>query len=92
MQLEAHVFICTHTRTDKASCGAKGSEGLRDEVKAEARKSFAGNKIRINASGCLGHCEEGIACVIYPQQKWLLGLNSGDAQTVCKSLDEALKG
>tara|TARA_B100001113_G_scaffold175191_1_gene143564 strand:+ start:16152 stop:16379 length:228 start_codon:yes stop_codon:yes gene_type:complete len=26
--------------------------------------------VRINKSGCLNRCEEGIACVIYPQGIW----------------------
>jgi predicted metal-binding protein len=76
--LKAHVFICTNTRANgEASCGAKGSENFRKEIKDEAKKLF-GKDVRINASGCLGPCEKGIACVIYPQGKWELNLTATD--------------
>ena len=26
--------------------------------------------IRVNKSGCLGNCEKGVACVIYPEGIW----------------------
>jgi predicted metal-binding protein len=76
--LKAHVFVCTNTRANgEASCGAKGSETFRKELKEEAKKMF-GKSVRINASGCLGPCEQGIACVIYPQGEWKLNLTAND--------------
>lgn len=81
-QLDQHLFICTHEReAGKDSCGAKGAAPMRDELKAWAKKNCAG-KVRINAAGCLGHCEQGIAAVAYPQGKWFLDLKSTDLEVL----------
>lgn len=88
-KLDTHLFICTNHRKDRASCGALGSEGLRDAVK-NACKTIPElkGKIRINAAGCLGHCERGITAVFYPQSVWKFELTSESAQTL---VDEAVK-
>ena len=69
---EAHVFVCTNDRGENAkrpSCARKGSEKLRDYMKAQARASGVA-KVRINASGCLDRCELGCNLVIYPEGVW----------------------
>lgn len=38
--------------------------------------------VRVNASGCLGHCEEGITAVMYPQGEWKLNLTPSDTETL----------
>ena len=70
-EYDAHLFICTNLKgpgpdgQPRASCAAKGSEKLRESVKSAAAKRFAGQSFRVNASGCLGACEEGIAAVCF---------------------------
>jgi (2Fe-2S) ferredoxin len=76
-KLKAHVFICTNERQNKASCAQKGSISLREELKKECLNLF-GKEVRINESGCLGQCEKGIACVIYPDSKWLFFLKNDE--------------
>jgi (2Fe-2S) ferredoxin len=69
---EAHVFVCTNDRGDgakRASCARRGSEKLRDYMKAQARAAGVKN-IRINAAGCLDRCELGCTLVIYPEGVW----------------------
>lgn len=69
---EHHVFVCTNRRPDghrRGSCAAKGSEGLRDYMKARAKElGLAG--VRINSAGCLDRCEHGPTMVIYPRGTW----------------------
>ena len=69
---ERHVFICGHERPEGASrpsCNQRGSLELLSVVKAEGRKQGLEN-IRIQKSGCLDFCENGIACVVYHEGIW----------------------
>jgi (2Fe-2S) ferredoxin len=67
-----HVFVCGNRRPDghpRGSCAAKGSEKIRDYMKARV-KELGLSSIRINASGCLDRCELGPCAVIYPEGIW----------------------
>lgn len=94
LRLEAHLFICTNTKQTGASCGAKGSVELRDQVKDWAAKEHPEwrGRVRVNASGCLGRCARGIAAVLYPQGSWITGLAKGDGPQLKRVLEDTLKG
>ncbi len=67
-----HVFVCTNRRPDghpKGSCAERGSEKLRDYMKARA-KQLGLARVRINAAGCLDRCEHGPCIVVYPEGVW----------------------
>ncbi|MGE5548150.1 MAG: (2Fe-2S) ferredoxin domain-containing protein [Solirubrobacterales bacterium] len=67
-----HVFACTNRRPDghpRGSCAAKGSEALRDYMKARA-KELGLAAVRINSAGCLDRCELGPVLVVYPDGIW----------------------
>lgn len=69
---DAHLFVCTNRRPDghkRGSCAARGSEGLRDYMKARAKELGIPN-IRVNSAGCLDRCELGPCLVIYPEGVW----------------------
>jgi hypothetical protein len=56
-----HVFCCVNERPDdhpRGCCKAKGSQDLRDYMKARA-KALRLRRVRINVSGCLDRCELG---------------------------------
>ncbi len=68
----AHLFVCCNRRPDghaRGSCAAKGSERLRDYMKARA-KELGLPQLRVNAAGCLDRCELGPCMVIYPEGVW----------------------
>jgi (2Fe-2S) ferredoxin len=68
----AHLFMCTNRRPDgdkRGSCAERGSEPLRDYMKARAKELGIPN-IRVNTAGCLERCEFGPALVIYPEGVW----------------------
>ncbi len=67
-----HVFVCTNRRPDghpKGSCAARGSEKLRDYMKARA-KELGLASVRVNSAGCLDRCEHGPCLVVYPEGVW----------------------
>ena len=69
---EAHVFCCTNERPaghPRGCCKAKGSEKLRDYMKARANE-FGLSRVRINTSGCPDRFELGSTMVIYPEGVW----------------------
>lgn len=90
--LKCHLFVCTNTRKDgKASCGEKGAEFLRSKIK-EATKQEFGKSVRINAAGCLGECEKGVVCVLYPQGQWFFGQNQESSLNLIREVQKAVKG
>ncbi len=67
-----HIFVCTNRRPDghpRGSCAARGSEALRDYMKARV-KELGLTRIRVNSAGCLDRCELGPCVVIYPDGVW----------------------
>jgi (2Fe-2S) ferredoxin len=72
LHFAAHVFVCCNRRPDghpRGSCAARGSERLRDYMKARA-KELALPDLRINTAGCLDRCDLGPCVVIYPEGVW----------------------
>ncbi len=90
--LDAHLFICTNHRDGKESCAEKGSVALREKVKKicqDSERSWHG-RVRVNTSGCLGRCSEGIVAVLYPQGEWMTGLTPESSARVEKALAKVL--
>lgn len=85
---DLHLFVCLHKRETGESCGQKNSEVLRAALKASAKSDPELQKlrVRINGSGCLGRCEEGIAAVCYPRGEWLTHLQSSDHSKVLAAI------
>lgn len=89
MNFEKHVFICTQCAYIQEN-GEYSDPALtvqfRKEVKQAVKERYPDRKIRVNASGCLGQCEKGISCVIYPQNEWLTELRPGDKERIIEKL------
>jgi (2Fe-2S) ferredoxin len=84
---EAHLFVCCNRRPDghkRGSCAAKGSERLRDYMKARAKELGLG-RVRVNMAGCLDRCELGPCMVIYPEGAWYRIENETDVDAVLLS-------
>ncbi len=72
MTFRMHVFICTNERPTehpRGCCSAKRSLDIMTHLKRAARAEGL-DDVRINKSGCLGYCEQGPSCVIYPEGTW----------------------
>ncbi|MFN7729164.1 MAG: (2Fe-2S) ferredoxin domain-containing protein [Bdellovibrio sp.] len=88
MSYKTHLFVCTNAPDNPKKCGSKGSEDMRRRLKDTCFKKY-GKDVRINASGCLGYCERGIAAVVYPSGQWLLDLTNQDDQKLLDAVDES---
>lgn len=72
MFYETHVFVCGNRRPEgheRGSCAAKGSEKIRDYMKARVKELKIKN-VRVNQAGCLDRCELGPCAVLYPEGVW----------------------
>ncbi len=84
LYFDVHVFVCCNRRPDghaRGSCAARGSEKLRDYMKARA-KELRIPRIRINSAGCLDRCEQGPCVVIYPDGVWYRLETTADVDAV----------
>ncbi len=90
--LEAHLFICTNLKEKGESCAQKGSVQLRNSIKELCQDEKRGwhGRIRVNTSGCLGRCSEGITAVLYPQATWMTGLTESSSAEVSAILSKVL--
>lgn len=80
----SHVFVCTNVRPEghpRGCCKAKGSERLRDYMKARA-KELGLKDVRINTAGCLDRCELGPTMVIYPEGVWYSPKTTADIDAI----------
>ncbi|MDX9730979.1 MAG: (2Fe-2S) ferredoxin domain-containing protein [Bdellovibrionales bacterium] len=77
-----HVLVCTNARApgEKQSCGPLGAETIRAELKSWlrdemiARPNLKGKiKVRVNGSGCLDFCKQGIVLAVYGFNETALG-------------------
>jgi (2Fe-2S) ferredoxin len=83
----AHVFVCCNRRPDghrRGSCAARGSEALRDYMKARA-KELGLRDVRVNMAGCLDRCEFGPTLVIYPEGVWYNPKTNSDIDEILET-------
>lgn len=86
-----HVFCCTNLRPEghrRGSCAARGSEPLRNYMKARVKElgveGRIEGKVRINGAGCLDRCEFGPVMVIYPEGVWYTYRTEQDVEDILR--------
>lgn len=70
---EKHLFVCTNAREPghpRGCCHAKQGEAVKEALKAALKTHSLKRAVRINAAGCLDHCEHGPCIVVYPEGVW----------------------
>ena len=84
-RFQRHVFICINERPPghpKGCCKEKGSEEVRDLLKAELNKRGLGGIVRANNAGCLDACQFGVSMVVYPEGIWYGGVTKEDVPEI----------
>ncbi len=84
---QAHIFCCTNERPEghrRGCCKRRGSEPLRDYMKARA-KELGLKRVRVNMAGCLDRCEFGPTMVIYPEGVWYRPRTTADIDEILQA-------
>jgi (2Fe-2S) ferredoxin len=89
--IEFHFLICTNARENGNDCASKGSLKLLEELKSWAKTQNFSKKIRINKSGCLDRCAEGVVAVAYPSAEWIVNAGVSDLDSMKKFIQERVK-
>ncbi len=88
MRYRHHVFVCENRRPDddpRGCCAAKGSEAIRDALKAEIHRRGLKQEVRANGAGCLDSCAEGPTIVVYPEGVWYGRVRVEDVPEIVES-------
>jgi len=83
-KIDFHFLICTNARENGNDCASKGAAQILDELKSWAKTQKFSKKIRINKSGCLDRCAEGVAAVSYPSAEWIVNAGTHDIEAMKK--------
>jgi (2Fe-2S) ferredoxin len=72
MFYQRHIFFCTNSKKDGGGCASYNSEDafLLAKKLLQERNLWGASKYRASKSGCLGRCESGPVCVVYPDGVW----------------------
>ena len=84
-QFDKHVFVCTNVRETghpRGCCSGKDSEAVREAFKEAVKQLGLKRRVRINAAGCLDHCEHGPTVVVYPEGVWYGFVTPADAPEI----------
>ena len=87
---ERHMFICGHERppnSTRQSCKNRGSLDLLPQIKKIVREEGL-HSIRVQKSGCPDFCENGIACVVYPEGTWYQLSSDMDITSILRHLKD----
>lgn len=76
-----HVFVCTTGKT----CPLSGSEGVCQKLREKIAELGLKKQIRINKSGCLDQCGNGVMAVVYPESVWYANLTIADVDELVDS-------
>jgi (2Fe-2S) ferredoxin len=67
---QRYLFVCANRRVDedaKGSCAARGSEEIRDALKAQVKaRGLARAGARVCKSSCLDQCSSGVCILVEP--------------------------
>ena len=85
---QRHVFVCTNERPasdPSGCCKAKGSEAVLAALKKAAKEKGLAGKVRVNSSGCLDGCAQGVSVVVYPDAVWYGKVTQADVEEIVAS-------
>jgi (2Fe-2S) ferredoxin len=76
---ELQLFVCTNLRPEgRVCCSQRGSERLRDALKAYVKQHGLQGRVRVSKAGCLDLCEHGPNVVVFPGGTWYSHVTEAD--------------
>ena len=83
---ELHFFVCTNTRPPIAnpSCGASKGHELFACFQEGIEKNGWQERVAVNATSCLGPCENGPVVVVYPAGIWYGKVQLDDVEEILR--------
>ena len=80
MFYQRHIFFCTNIKKDGGGCSTYNSEEAFTIAKKflQDKDLWGEGKCRASKSGCLGRCESGPVCVVYPDGIWYSYVDNED--------------
>ena len=92
--LKAHLIIrtsCTYQLPDQSTSNEELAINIRKNLKNRCREQFSKEHVRVSAATCLGHCDEGIAAVLYPSCKWFTQIRPENEDQLFQEVEQLLK-
>lgn len=89
-KLDFHFLICTNARENGNDCASKNSVKMLEDLKLWAKTQNFPKKIRINKSGCLDRCSEGVVCAAYPSGDWIVNSSVNDLEEMKKFIQDRI--
>ena len=84
-----HIYVCTHEReTGKSCCARRDGEKILEKLKGYVVENSLKGRARVNRSGCMDFCEQGVNVMVYPDHRWYSGVTVESADRV---IEEHLK-
>lgn len=88
---QVHVFVCTQQKNSGQCCAQVGGEPVRGELKDWSKQNPAWKgRIRVNSSGCLDRCKDGVAVAIYPQNEWFINVKPDDLDELKERIQQLM--
>ncbi len=79
-----HVLVCQNQRPDghpRGDCASRGAASVLAALKA-GTKAQGLSGVRVNGSGCLDTCEQGVSVVVYPEGVWYGAVQESDVPEI----------
>ncbi len=88
--LEKMIVVCQNERPpERESCTPGGGAAFLDALQRELKQRRLKHRFRAVGSTCLGACEGGPHCVVWPDNVWYAGFSAADA---CEIVEQHLLG
>ena len=84
MYFQRHLFFCTNKKSNETGCGYLAADESFKFAKMylQSLDMWGEGKFRASKSGCLGRCNDGPVCVIYPEGIWYTYVDENDVKEI----------
>lgn len=84
MHYKKHIFFCMNKKSGDKGCANLASEDIVSYAKEymKDKNLWGEGKFRATKTGCLGRCDEGPVCVVYPEGNWYTYVDEDDVKDI----------